>query len=253
MPEAQALLDPPTESGRPRRRSRDSEPGPAALKALPTEQRPRERLLRDGGGAGLSDAELIAVLLRSGKPGQSAVAMADELLTEHGGLAALAHTTLERLLRPYLKHAKAATLLAGLELARRLARAQLDGDQLLDHPTLLADYLRLRFGRVGQEVMGVLYLDLGHRLLRETEIYRGTLTTAAVEPRTILREGLITGAAAMVVFHTHPDGDPAPSRADIDFTERLNQAGEVIGIRLLDHMILGRQGRWVSLRQRGAC
>lgn len=220
---------------------------------MPAEQRPRERLLRDGGG-GLTDAELVAVLLRTGRPGQSAVAMADELLVEHGGLAGLVHTDRQRLGRDGLRDAKAATLLAGLELARRLARAELaHDDELLAHPRGVADYLRLRFGRLDQEVMGALYVDLGHRLLRESEIYRGTLTRAAVEPRTILREGLLAGAAAMFVFHTHPNGDPAPSVEDLEFTERLRVAGEVMGIRLLDHMILGRRGRWVSLRQRGAC
>lgn len=228
-------------------------PPPGPLKDLPADLRPRERLLRDG-GAGLTDAELLAVLLRTGRPGQSAVAMADELLDEHGGLGGLLHTKRSRLVRGGLRDAKAATLLAGLELARRLARAELpSGLDLLTHTEKVASYLQLRFGRLDQEVMGAIYLDLGHRFLVETEIYRGTLTHASVEPRTILREGLVAGAAGMLVFHTHPNGNPEPSRQDWDFTERLRRAGELLGIRLVDHLVLGHSGSWVSLRERGAC
>ncbi len=100
--------------------------------------------------------------------------------------------------------------------------------------------------------MGALYLDTRNRLLAERELYRGTVNRAAVEPRAILKEGLLHGACGMVVFHTHPSGDPSPSPEDLAFTRRLSEGGELVGVRLVDHLILGGVGRWVSLRERGA-
>jgi DNA repair protein RadC len=100
--------------------------------------------------------------------------------------------------------------------------------------------------------MGALFLDTRNRLLAESEVYRGTLNRAAVEPRGLLKEALLRGAAGLVLFHTHPSGDPSPSAEDLAFTRRLAEAGELVGVRLVDHLILGSAGRWVSLRQRGA-
>jgi DNA repair protein RadC len=101
--------------------------------------------------------------------------------------------------------------------------------------------------------MGALFLDIRSRLLGEREIYRGTLDRTAVEPREILRESLLRGAAGVIVFHTHPSGDPSPSQEDFAFTRRLRDAGDVLGVRLVDHLVLGSQERWVSLRELGAC
>ena len=103
-----------------------------------------------------------------------------------------------------------------------------------------------------QEVMGALYLDTRNRLLAEREIFRGTLNRAAVEPRPILRQGLALSAAGVILYHTHPSGDPAPSAEDLAFTRRIAEAGEVVGVRLVDHLIICPGERWVSLRQRGA-
>jgi DNA repair protein RadC len=117
---------------------------------------------------------------------------------------------------------------------------------------VVARYLCLRYGRSDQEIMGALFLDSRHRLISESELFRGTLARASVEPRPVLKEGLLRGAAALLLFHTHPSGDPTPSAEDLAFTRRMAEAGEVIGIRLLDHLILGSASRWISLRQRGA-
>ncbi|MDA8019757.1 MAG: DNA repair protein RadC [Thermoanaerobaculia bacterium] len=218
---------------------------------LPRSERPRERLV-EGGGEALSDAELLAVLLRSGRPGQSAVEMAQELLAEAGGVAGLVQATLASLNRPGLRQAKAATLLAAVELGRRLARCQLPKRDLLDRPPAVADYLWLRYGGVDQEVMGVLFLDSQNRLRAEREIYRGTRDRIKVEPRAILREALIQRAHATLLFHTHPSGDPTPSIEDLAFTERMREASHIVGVRLADHMIIGHGGSWVSLKRRGA-
>lgn len=223
--------------------------GPKILD-LPRAERPRERLAC-GGGAALSDAELLAVLLRTGRPGQSAVEMAQELLDEAGGLAGMVQSTVASLDRPGLREAKAATLLAAVELGRRLARCQLPKRDLLDRPPAVADYLWLRYGHVDQEVMGVLFLDAQNRLRAEREIYRGTRDRIKVEPRAILREALIQRAHATLLFHTHPSGDPTPSNEDMAFTERMKEAAAIVGVRLADHLIVGHGGSWVSMKRRG--
>ena len=220
------------------------------LNALPSDERPRERLLQHGGAA-LSESELIAVLLRTGRRGTSAVSLARELLSDCGGLPGLVSVPVTRLRRSGLGPAKQATLLAALELGRRLARAQLPRREPLSQPQAVARYLGLRYTLAEQEVMGALYLDTRNRLLFEKEVFRGTLDRAAVEPRALLKTGLLRDAAGMILFHTHPSGDPGPSAQDLSFTKRLAHAGEVVGVRLVDHLILGLGGRWVSLRSKG--
>lgn len=227
-------------------------PAVGLIRELPESERPRERLLKQGSDA-LSDSELVAVLLRTGMKGVSAVQMARELLQETGGLAGLVALTSQGLRRKGLGPAKAATLLAALEIASRVAREQLGERKLLTRPAEVARYLALRYWARDQEVMGALFLDARSRLLGEKELFRGTLDRAVAEPREILKEGLLRGAAGVVVFHTHPSGDPSPSPEDLIFTRRMKEAGELVGVRLLDHFILGSAGRWVSLKQRGAC
>ncbi len=221
------------------------------LKNLPAHERPRERLLH-AGGAALSDAELLAVLLRTGRPGMSAIEMGQALIAERGGLGGLLLTDPAKLRRRGLGAAKAATVLAAIELGRRLARVRMPRRDLLDRPDAVASYLGLRYAQEDQEVMGALYLDVRNRLIAESDIYRGTLSRAAVEPRAILKEGLLHSASGFILFHTHPSGDPSPSAEDLSFTRRMSEAGELLGVKLLDHIILGSAGRWVSLGRRGA-
>ncbi len=224
---------------------------PQLIRELPADERPRERLLAQGPRA-LGDAELVAVLLRTGRPGASALEVARETLAAVGGLSGLAASGAPALLRKGLGGAKAAALLAAAEVGRRLARAESIERAPLAHPAAVASYLSLRYSVRDQEVMGALYLDTRNRLVAERELYRGTLNRAAVEPRQILKEGLLHGAAGCLLFHTHPSGDPSPSAEDLAFTRRMAEAGEVVGIRLVDHLILGGVGRWLSLRERGA-
>lgn len=224
----------------------------ASIKEMAENDRPRERILAHGGKA-LTDRELLAVLLRTGRAGQSVLEMAEELLGESGGLNGLLTAGRRSLKRPGLGDAKLATLLAALELGRRLARAPMAERDLLDHPAVVARYLTLRYGSFDQEIMGALFLDVRNQLIYDNEIYRGTLSRALVEPRAIFKEALLRSASAFILFHTHPSGDPAPSAEDLDFTERMSQAGELLGVRLLDHLILGNYGAWVSLKRRGAC
>lgn len=227
-------------------------PAAGLIRELPESERPRERLLKQGSGA-LSDAELVAVLLRTGAAGLSVLQMATELLRETGGLSGLVSLTPDLLRRHGLGPAKAATLLAAVEIAGRVAREQLDEREPLTRPAEVARYLHLRFWVRDQEVVGALFLDSRNRLLGDKELFRGTLDRAVADPREILKEALVRGAAAVILFHTHPSGDPTPSEPDVLFTRRLKEAAEVVGLRLADHMILGAAGRWVSLQQRGAC
>jgi len=219
------------------------------IRELPEMERPRERLLEQGSGS-LTDAELVAVLLRTGHVGSSVVEVAMELLDENGGLPGLLGATPQSLRRPGIGPAKAAVLLAALEVARRLARHESVEREPLRRPAELARYLNLRYRVRDQEIMGALFLDTRSRLLGDREIYRGTLDHAAVEPREILKECLLRGAASVVIFHTHPSGDPGPSVQDIAFTHNMAAAAQVVGVRLADHLILGDGGRWVSLRDR---
>ena len=216
---------------------------------LSGEEKPRERLLEHGASA-LSDNELVAVLLRTGRQGQTVFQMAREILIDTGGLDGLVDSRAKDLIRDGLGEAKAASLIAAVEVGRRLARRRVSERRPLGRPASVAHYLSLRYQVRDQEVMGALYLDVRNKLLCDKEIYRGTLSRAAVEPREVLKEALRQGAAGVVLFHTHPSGDPSPSAEDLAFTRRMADAGEVMGIRLVDHMILGTAGRWVSVRER---
>lgn len=219
------------------------------IREIPKNERPRERLLEQGSGA-LSDAELIAVLLRNGYRKTSAVQIAREMLDEKGGLTGLVGTTPQMLRRPGVGPAKAAGLLAALEIARRLARMEVEDRETLSRPAEVARYLHLRYQTRDQEVMGALFLDTRSRMLGDRELYRGTLDRALVEPREVLKECLLRGASGVIIFHTHPSGDPTPSREDTDFTLRMVDATKAIGIKLIDHIVLASTGRWVSIRDK---
>lgn len=194
----------------------------------------------------LSDAQLASLLLRREQSGSSVLKMAHQVTAELSDLASVRHAG-DVVLRQ-LGPGNAATVLAAVELGRRLARADMISRNVLDQPEAVAAYLTFRYARPDQEIMGALYFDGRQHLLAERELFRGTLSRAAVEPRAILKEALLHGAASFVLFHSHPSGDPAPSDEDLSFTRRMAEAGALIGVRLLDHLIVGG-GRWVSLPQ----
>ena len=215
------------------------------------EDHPRERLLHNG-AVSLSDAELVEILLRNGCRGSTAKGIARELLAEFGGLVGLSDCEPAYLHRHGIGGAKAATLVAAFEISRRVARGQMPYRDLLDRPEAVARYLALQYGLRDQETMGALFLDIRNRLIGESEAFRGTQTRTVVEPRAIMKEALLRGATNFILFHTHPSGDPSPSAEDLTFTRRLAEVGELLGIKLRDHLILGGGGRWMSLRRRGA-
>ncbi len=232
----------------------NSKPGaaPAAYgQGVSDDEHPRQRLLRNGLES-LSNAELLAVLFRTGRPGASALESAHDVLRQIGGLIGLMNADESLQLVRGVGQGKASTLLAAIELGRRLAKARFDGKEILDHPAVVANYLSLRYSKLDQEIMGALFLNTRNRLIAESEIFRGTLSRTVVEPRAILKEALLRSASSLILFHTHPSGDPAPSVEDLEFTRRMHEAGKLLSIRLVDHLILGAHGRWVSLARRGA-
>jgi DNA repair protein RadC len=194
----------------------------------------------------------LSVVLANGGREAPALTRARKILDEAGGLDRLVGIRPSTFHRWRLGEARAASVLAALEISRRVVHAEVPERKPMSHPGAVARYLVLRYAQRDQEVMGALYLDTRHRLIAASEIFRGTVSRAAVEPREVLKEGLVRGACGVVLFHTHPSGDPSPSLEDLAFTRRMAEAGDAVGIRLIDHLILGGTRRWVSLAERGA-
>ena len=222
-----------------------------SLKDLPADARPREKLLARGAGA-LSDAELLALLLRTGTAGRGGLQMAQELLDEFGGMAGLLHAGADDLKR--IKglggSAKRAELIAVLELARRALAEQLRERAALDTPQAVQHYLQLQLAARAHEVFAVLFLDSQHRLIALEELFRGTLTQTSVYPREVVLRALHHQASAVVLAHNHPSGSTAPSRADEALTQNLKAALALVDVRVLDHVVVGRAG-CVSFAERG--
>ena len=208
------------------------------LKDLPEDARPREKLLARGAGA-LSDAELLALLLRTGLPGKNALQMGQELLDSFGGVAGLLHTGAEALKSiKGLGPAKRAEIVAVLELARRALAAELKEKTLFATPQAVRDYLQLQLGSRQHEIFAVLFLDSQHRLIALEELFRGTLTQTSVYPREVVIRALALNAASVVLAHNHPSGAARPSRADEVLTQTLKSALALVDVRVLDHFIV---------------
>jgi DNA repair protein RadC len=211
------------------------------IKELPASERPREKLASLGPGA-LSDAELLAIFLRTGMPGKCAVTMARDLLRERGSLEALARSTLPELSRQRgIGLAKASQLAAAFELGNRLARERQDG-RTVDTPERVYELLGQELRALSQETIRVILLDTRRRLLRVVAVSLGTLNETLAHPREILRPAIAHASHAYILVHNHPSGDPAPSPADRSLTRRLHAASEAVGIPLLDHVIIGAPG-----------
>ncbi len=222
----------------------------SGIKDWPEDERPRERLLARG-AAGLSDAELLAIFLRTGIAGRSAVDLARDLLLEFGGLRALLKASQADFCRAKgLGQAKYAQLQAVLELARRHLAEELPERNVLNEPAALNRYLVARLREEPQEVFLGLFLDSQFKLLATEEIARGSINTAAVYPREVVKTALRLGASAVVFAHNHPSGHGEPSPQDRLLTERLKAALATIDVRVVDHFVVG-EGEPVSLAARG--
>jgi DNA repair protein RadC len=218
------------------------------MKDLSADDRPREKLSRHGAAA-LGDNELLALVLGNGSRHRSVLAVATSLLAASGGLHGLTQATCDDLMRVAgIGRARAAQIVGAIELGRRsLAHAPSERLQIAS-PHEAAAYLMPRFGSRGVEQFGIVLLDSKSRVMRTTVLAVGTLNSAIVEPREVFREATRGGAASIVVFHSHPSGDPTPSPEDVALTKRLAAAGALMGIDVVDHVVLG-DARYCSFRE----
>jgi DNA repair protein RadC len=216
----------------------------------PREERPREKLLHKGAAA-LSDAELLAIFLRTGVAGQTAVDLARGLIREFGGLRLLLGADRERFCHGKgLGLAKYAQLQAVLEMSRRYLQEQLAQSDALTSPEHTRRYLQSKLRHYPHEVFSCLFLDNRHRVIRYEELFRGTIDGASVHPREVVKRALEYNAAALILAHNHPSGVAEPSQADRQITAHLKQALALVDIRVLDHIVIG-EGEPVSLAELG--
>jgi DNA repair protein RadC len=221
------------------------------MKNLPADQRPREKLLTRGPAA-LADAELLALLLRTGIEGHGVLALAQQVIDDCGGFAGLLQPEAQAALAAIkgLGPAKQAELLAVAEIARRAVEQPLRQRDVFDSPQRVKHYLALHLDGHSQELFGVMFLDGQHRLIRFDILFTGTLTQTSVYPREVVRQAMRHNAAAVVLAHNHPSGLAEPSRADEYLTQTLASALKLVDVRVLDHIVVGR-GQTGSLAERG--
>ncbi len=220
------------------------------IRDLPVHERPRERL-RAYGASALANAELLAILLRVGATGESAIAQASRLLARFGGLPGLARASFGQLCNEKgLGEAKAAQIKAALEMGKRLLAAQPEERAMVRSPQDVTNLLQAEMGLLEQEHLRVVLLNTRNQVLAISEVYKGNVNTALVRVAEVFRDAVREGCLAIIVVHNHPSGDPTPSRDDVEITKQMLEAGQLLGIEVLDHIILA-QGGFVSLRERG--
>ncbi|SOD25175.1 DNA replication and repair protein RadC [Variovorax sp. YR752] len=222
-----------------------------SFKDLPLDARPREKLISRGASA-LADAELLALLLRTGVAGKNVLQLAQQLLERFGGLSGLLHTGAEDLkaVKGMGGSAKRSELIAVLELARRAMGEKLKERAVFDSPGAVKQYLQLHIGSCSYEVFAVVFLDVQHRMIALEEMFRGTLTQTSVYPREVVTRAIHHQAAAVVLAHNHPSGNIEPSRADESLTQTLRAALAQVDVRVLDHIIVS-PGQSFSMAERG--
>ena len=220
------------------------------IKDLPVEERPRERLKKYGAGS-LANAELLAIILRTGVGGENVLNLATRLLARFGGLMGLARASVSELCgEKGIGVAKAAQLKAAMELGRRLLIASPGERPQVKSPADAANLLMLEMSMLEQEHMRLILLDSKNYILDTPTMYIGSLNTSVIRVGELFREAIKQNSAAIIVVHNHPSGDPTPSPEDVAVTELITQAGQLLDIDVLDHLIIGQQ-RYVSLKERG--
>jgi len=220
------------------------------MRDLPTDLRPRERLMKAGAGA-VSPAELIAIMLRVGMQGESAIRMAERILAHFGGLPGLAQASIDELcLVKGIGMAKAVQIKASLELGKRLMATLPEERLQVRSPADVANLLMLEMSFLEQEELHTVLLDTKNYVTRTKKIYAGSLNSAAVRVGEVFREAVRANSASIIVAHNHPSGDPTPSPEDVHVTKMIVEAGNLLDINVLDHLVIGRN-RYVSLKERG--
>lgn len=220
------------------------------VKEMPADDRPREKL-RLRGAASLSTAELLAIVLNTGVKGLTVIDLARRLLVDHDGLSGLVRTDFDELRRVHgLGEAKASKLKAALELARRLSAAQPQDRPQIKSPEDVFLLLGSEMSVLDQEQLRVLLLDTKNRVMRTVTVYQGSVNSAQVRVAELFRDAVRLNAPSVILAHNHPSGDPEPSRADAQVTRDACRAGELLGIDVVDHVVIGDQ-RFCSLRREG--
>jgi DNA repair protein RadC len=220
------------------------------IRELPDSDRPRERL-RDQGPAALSDAELLAILLRVGVEGINVVQLAQQLLVDHHGWSGLQRAGFEQLTALHgMGDAKTAQLKAALEIGRRLLLTSQESRPQIRSPTDAAQLMLIEMSHLDQEHLRVLCLDTKNRVQKIQTVYVGSLNSSIVRVGEVFKEALRLNSAALIVVHNHPSGDPTPSPEDVLVTRQIVEAGQLLEIEVLDHLVIGH-GRFVSMRERG--
>ncbi|WP_340025357.1 DNA repair protein RadC [Paenibacillus sp. FSL K6-1096] len=220
------------------------------LRDLPHEERPRERMMHYGAES-LSQTELLAILLRTGAQSESAIHIAQRLLNIAGGLRGLADLSIEELTTiKGIGPAKAVQLKAGIELGRRMANSRLTEAVVIRSPQDAAEILTEQLRYLQKEHFICLFLNTKNHVIAQETLSMGSLNASIVHPREVFRAAMKCSSAAIICAHNHPSGDPTPSPEDISLTTRLVQAGEIVGIDVLDHLVIG-DGSYVSLKQKG--
>ncbi|EJZ60754.1 DNA repair protein RadC [Pseudomonas fluorescens] len=221
-----------------------------SIRDWPAAERPREKLLEQGAGS-LSDAELLAIFLRTGVTGKSAVDLARHLLTQFGSLRALLEADLAAFsVQLGLGPAKFAQLQAVLEMGRRHLAERMRKKPALENPQAVRDYLKSMLRHEPHEVFGCLFLDSKHQVLTFEALFRGSIDNTSVHPREVVKRSLANNAAALILCHNHPSGNSDPSQADRQLTKRLQKALDLIDVRVLDHFIIG-DGEPLSMAECG--
>lgn len=217
---------------------------------LHDDERPRERLQNLGPQA-LSNAELIAILLRVGVPGENAVQVGQRLLQKFGGIAGIHRAPFDELLSQHgIGEAKAAQIKAAIELGRRLTLESPEERPTINSPADAASLIQYEMQALEQEHLRVMLLDRRNRVLEIVDLYRGSVSSSQIRVGEVFREAVRKNASAIIVAHNHPSGDPTPSPDDVAVTRAILQAGKLLDVDVLDHLVIG-QGRWVSLKERG--
>ncbi|WP_228502692.1 RadC family protein [Laceyella tengchongensis] len=220
------------------------------LRDVPEEERPRERMIRLGPNY-VSNAELIALLLRTGSTGESVMTLAQRVLNKGGGLKGLTRLSLQELMGIHgIGPAKAIQLMAGIELGQRISRMMPEDRHAIRSPDDAACYVMDELRFLQQEHFICLYLNTKYRVIDKKCIFKGSLNTSVVHPREIFHEAIRCSAAAIICVHNHPSGDPTPSTEDLLVTERLVEVGKLLGIDVVDHLIIGDQ-TYFSMKEKG--
>ncbi|MCE5258886.1 MAG: DNA repair protein RadC [Chloroflexi bacterium] len=220
------------------------------LKELPHEERPRERLIQQGAVA-LSNAELIAITLRTGRANENVLELATHLLAKFDGLSGLSRASIQQLAEtPGIGPAKAAELLAAMELGKRIGQLNGEGRLQVTSPEDAAKFFQARLSGEQQETLYVMHVDTKHRSFRSIPVYIGNVSAVIVRPAEVFREAIKDNATAIIVAHNHPSGDPSPSPEDINFTKEIKHLGQQLGIELLDHIVVGHN-TYYSMKQHG--